>query len=112
MLDLNNESLIPFVEAAKRLPRRRAGRPTHVATLHRWRSRGLRGVRLEAVRVGGVWHTSVEALNRFFARLTSDDHAEDAAMQLPSPPNHDEQAEAELDAIGILGSSDTADRRP
>jgi hypothetical protein len=68
MLDLGE--LISFSEAASRLPARRKGRPAHVGTLHRWRARGLRGVRLPARRVGGVWMTSNAALEWFVERLT------------------------------------------
>jgi hypothetical protein len=38
-------------------------------TLHAWIKRGVRGVRLEAVRVGGQWRTSAEALQRFYDAL-------------------------------------------
>ncbi len=71
MLDLLDDSLISFREAASRLPARRKGRPAHVGTLHRWRARGLRGIRLPARRVGGVWMTSNAALVWFVEQLTS-----------------------------------------
>lgn len=70
MLDPGSEELITLQAAAGRLPCRRAGRPTHPATLHRWRTQGLRGVRLESVRVGGVLCTSEAALVRFFDALS------------------------------------------
>jgi hypothetical protein len=41
----------------------------HLSTVIRWVRRGCRGVRLEAVRVGGRWVTSREALDRFVERL-------------------------------------------
>jgi len=40
------------------------------ATLHRWILRGIGGIRLEAVRIGPNWVTSVEALNRFIVATT------------------------------------------
>jgi hypothetical protein len=59
-----------FRAAAARLPARRRGKPAHTATLHRWRSKGLRGIRLQALRVGGVWMTTDAALATFFAQLS------------------------------------------
>ncbi len=72
MLDLLDGGLISFRDAASRLPARRKGRPAHVATLHRWRAKGLRGVRLPARRVGGVWMTSLAALEWFVQRLSAE----------------------------------------
>jgi hypothetical protein len=72
MIDLSSESLLTFSEASQVLPRRRRGRKAHPSTFWRWASRGLRGVRLEIIRVGGVTYTSREALQRFADRLSSD----------------------------------------
>ncbi len=71
MIDLQNEHLISFAQAAKQLPGRN-GKRTHVSTLHRWAQKGIRGNRLEAVRVGGRWLTSSEAVQRFANKLTED----------------------------------------
>lgn len=70
-IDIQQEQLVSFRELARALPRRRRDRPLHISTVHRWRSRGLNGVRLEAVRVGGQWNTSWEAFRRFCDRLTT-----------------------------------------
>lgn len=69
MLELGE--LISFHDAAATLPVRRRGRPAHVGTLHRWRAKGIRGVRLPAKRVGGVWMTSCAALSWFVDQLTA-----------------------------------------
>lgn len=66
MIDLTSETLVSFAEACGRLPKRRAGRPSHPSTLYRWASSGLRGIRLETIQVGGTLCTSIEALQRFF----------------------------------------------
>lgn len=82
-IDVNRESLIPLGELARSLPARRNNRPVHPSTLHRWRTSGLAGgIRLEAVRVGGAWHTSREAFARFCDRLTA---AAEAGTTDPSP---------------------------
>lgn len=65
-IDLARESLLTLSAAATMLP----GRP-HISTMHRWRLRGVRGVRLETILVGGRRYTSWQALERFAASITS-----------------------------------------
>lgn len=48
---------------------------------HRWRSPGVRGVRLECLRIGGIWHTSWESFKRFYDRLTNS--GDDASASAP-----------------------------
>ncbi len=40
------------------------------ATLYRWALKGVRGIKLETVMMGGRRYTSDEAVDRFFARLS------------------------------------------
>jgi hypothetical protein len=63
------EEIRTITSATKLLPARRGDRPVHSSCLFRWAKHGLRGVRLETIRVGGTLCTSREALERFFARL-------------------------------------------
>jgi hypothetical protein len=75
MLDLTNESTTSLGQAAKLLPPGRRNRPVNLSTLLRWVLSGVKGpsgetIRLEAVRLGGRWVTSREALQRFAERLT------------------------------------------
>ena len=100
MLDLLSEQVVTLCEAAKRLPRLRKNRPVHVSTLWRWALRGLRGVRLETTMIGGVRVTSTEALQRFFARLASNNGAEQGT---PGERRFSElqRIETELDKAGI-----------
>ena len=99
MLNLN-ESLISFAEAAKRLP----GRP-HVNSLHRWRLRGVRGVRLESVLIGGKRFTSVEALQRFAQGCTETSASPTLSKAAAEPGDHGNSHQAhaleELDRAGI-----------
>jgi len=74
----------------------------HVSTLHRWRLRGVRGIRLATILIGGYRYTSHEALERFVAATTA------AADGKPAPVTNTKQrersiaaAEAELSAAGI-----------
>jgi hypothetical protein len=88
------ETVVPFAEAARRLPRLRGDRPVNPATLWRWATSGLRGIRLETCRVGGTRCTSLEALARFFAAL-------EGRKVPPAPVPTPGKVEAELDRIGI-----------
>lgn len=62
MIDATCENLISLSKA--KLP----GNP-HIATRWRWAGKGVRGVRLETIVVGGQRFTSVEAVSRFIAAL-------------------------------------------
>ena len=65
MIDMHYEDLIPVREVPAALPLQPGGRRIHLATVYRWMSRGVRGVRLEWIRIGGHTFTSREALVRF-----------------------------------------------
>ena len=65
MIDVAEETLVPIRDVPKRLPPRPGGRRIHISAVYRWIQRGVRGVRLEAVRIGGTTYTSLEALQRF-----------------------------------------------
>jgi Protein of unknown function (DUF1580) len=98
-IDLSRERGIPFSDVPKLacLPRRRGGRKVHVATVHRWASRGLRGVRLEFVQCGGTRVTTLEALMRFFDRLAN----LPAGPEPRRPAASRSRVERELDRLGL-----------
>ena len=99
MIDITAERVLSLTQAARLLPRRRRGRKPSPSTLYRWAKRGLRGVRLETVRVGGTLCTSVEALNRFFAEL---DGAATRACSVPHAPQPSaREVESQLDKLGL-----------
>ena len=60
-IDLANETPITLAKAAQTLP----GGAVHVSTVHRWRMKGCRGVRLESFLRGGKRMTTREAIERF-----------------------------------------------
>lgn len=66
MANLLDEELLPFASAIRSLP----GAP-HISTGYRFAMRGIRGVVLETVRVGGKRYTSRQALNRFIEKVTA-----------------------------------------
>ncbi len=102
MLDLSQETIISFNEAAGRIPSYRPGRKTHVATLHRWAKDGVRGVKLDSARLGGRLVTSDEALQRFSDALSQNPDASVPPVQSSAARTKAvERAERELDKIGI-----------
>ena len=100
MIDLKTEEVLTLTEAARRLPRRRRGKRPHVATLYRWVQQGVRGVKLEAIQVGGTLCTSLEALQRFCERCT-DPSSRPPSSTSKSREREIKKAERELDAAGI-----------
>ena len=70
MIDMNAESLIPLRDVPKLLPLRHGGKRIHLSAIYRWISRGIRGVRLDAIKVGGTTYTSSEAIQRFARGLS------------------------------------------
>jgi hypothetical protein len=106
-IDPLSHDTLSLSQAARRLPRLRAGRPVHPSTLWRWALTGLRGVRLETTMVGGVRVTSAAALRRFFAAVAAQSIGEAAADQPAevsgrvTATRHDENIERQLDAEGL-----------
>jgi hypothetical protein len=105
---LLSETLIGLCEAARRLPPGRSGRPASFSCVLRWITSGVPGpdgrrVKLEAVRVGGRWLTSEQALARWAERLTP--RCDDEAVRSPRTPGQrrraDELANKELARRGI-----------
>lgn len=108
MIDHRTETVRPLTDTAARLPRRRGGKKVNVAMLYRWSTRGLRGVKLETIQIGGTRCTSDEALQRFFERLSpADRDAPRAADSVGDPaparrPLRDDRATlAELERLGL-----------
>jgi hypothetical protein len=100
VIDLQSENVLSLTDAAAMLPRRRAGRKPHISTLYRWAQRGVRGVRLEILKVGATTCTSTEALQRFCERLTG---GENVGIVRTSKQRQKRLAKVqqELAAIGI-----------
>jgi hypothetical protein len=65
VIDLASEQLVSLHDVPKLLPPRPNGKRVHISAIYRWVQRGIRGIRLEVIRVGGTTYTSREALQRF-----------------------------------------------
>jgi hypothetical protein len=105
---LLTENLLSLYEAARRFPPARGGRPVSFSCVLRWVTDGIPGpdgerVKLEAVRVGGRWLTTEEALARWAERLTPPLDVENAPP--PRSParrrRESERAERQLNNLGI-----------
>lgn len=70
-IDIQTERLITLDEAAALVPGRDEGKRVHPITVGLWTRRGKRGILLESVLAGTRKCTSVEALTRFFDRLSA-----------------------------------------
>ena len=101
MIDLANEEVVSLAAATKHLPKRRGGKRPHVSTLYRWATAGVRGIRLEVIRVGSTQCTSLEALQRFCERCTAGDADRPVPTTTKQRRHQQQQAEAELAAAGI-----------
>jgi hypothetical protein len=72
VIDLKCETPIDLVrEGPEYLGKSRNGRPVHGSYLVRAVTRGVNGHRLEALRCGRRWVTTVEALQRWLAAQTA-----------------------------------------
>ena len=76
MIDLATETLLTLEDAAERLL-------VSNCPVTRWVTRGSKGAKLEALRVGGLWRTSVEALQRFADASTPAQQSDPAPAGTP-----------------------------
>ncbi len=107
-VDLTTETILSLPEAARSLPAGRRNRPVSMSCIFRWITSGVKlpsgdVVRLEAVRLGGRWLTSKEALQRFADAQTPRLDGEPEAT--PRTPTTRQRASAraaeELERCGI-----------
>jgi Protein of unknown function (DUF1580) len=94
MIDILKETLIPLQKVADQLPIR-DGKKIHHSTVFRWATSGVRGRKLEAIRVGGRFFTSCEKLREFLAV------GDDSTTRPPKASLTASQAIAELERRGI-----------
>jgi hypothetical protein len=95
------EGLIPLADVPDLafMPRRRRGRKLHASCVYRWAQRGVRGIKLEVVRVGGTLCTTTQALEQFF-QATAGVVATTAPKQV-AKQQHLDRVRRELDAARL-----------
>jgi Protein of unknown function (DUF1580) len=107
MLDLTVENPISLAEVCRIVPPGHSGRRTHLSTVLRWVLTGARSpsgelVQLEALRIGGRWMSTREALQRFAERLTPTINRSSVETRTVSRRQREsERAGQELEALGI-----------
>ena len=70
----------------------------HPSTVWRWVQRGIRGHKLETIKIGGVTCTSEKALRHFFATLST----KNPSTRKPEiDANRRARVEQELDNLGL-----------
>ena len=84
-IDAVNEELITFGQAARRA-RPKGQRPAAPCTIWRWHRKGVSGVKLETICIGGTRYTSAEALKRFFDAVTLARSTQDVAEEPNAAP--------------------------
>jgi hypothetical protein len=75
VIDTTRERLIALSDVPAYLQQRGLGRRVHVSAVYRWVRGACDGIRLEAVKIGGLHVTSAEAIQRWVE-----------ARQQPEPP--------------------------
>jgi hypothetical protein len=90
----------PLAQMARSLGRLRDERPVSPSTLWRWASRGLRGVRLEIVRIGGTACTTPDAIRRFLVEVEA--RRTQTIPEQPTAP-HPTRASAAAEELEVLG---------
>jgi hypothetical protein len=99
-IDLSVEHPLTFQEAGRPLPRQ-----PNLSTWHRWRLRGVRGVRLETVVVGGRRYTTAEAVSRFIAATTAAANREPVPIHTPRQQKVEQsRVDAGLRQRGLLSA--------
>jgi hypothetical protein len=103
------EHVLGLSQAANRIPAHRGRGRISAATVWRWAHVGVttqdgRKVHLEAIRLGGRWVTSVEALARFAAAQTPQADAKHVPTSpLPTPTRRQRAAQRAGEALDQLG---------
>jgi hypothetical protein len=91
---------VPKIDRAGNGANDKPARGVNTATLWRWCTEGVRGVKLESIVVGGIRYTSRPALERFFSATTA---AADQGHAATSPGARRRKIEASERACEELG---------
>jgi hypothetical protein len=100
-IDAKAETIISFSDARSAFPG--IDRRLSLATLHRWRLHGIRGIKLETILIGGLRYTSREAITRFVASQNADEAPAAPVITASQRRKQSEAARTELEKMGIGG---------
>lgn len=96
-IDFESETIITLGEACRAIPPNGASD----ATMARWIQKGVRGVKLETLLIGGRRVTSREAISRFIAAQNADDAPAVPVITASQRKRQSEAARAELERMGV-----------
>ncbi len=99
----SNQPLMRRLSASTATVEQITGERPHVATMHRWATRGLAGVKLRTIYAGGHRRTTEPWIRDFFAAVTAAKDGRPAPGNSgdTSPSESRRRAERELAAAGI-----------
>lgn len=89
------------VSAAAHVVERITGERPHAATLHRWATRGLKGVKLRTAYAGGHRRTTEQWVREFFEAVTESANAGRSNTSPRINMRSADKADRELSAAGI-----------
>lgn len=89
------------VPRLKFLPKRRNKKRLHPATIFRWAQRGVHGIKLQTVQIGGTRCTTIAMLGEFFDALDGVGPAGDPT-RLPAEINRSDADAAHLAVADLL----------
>jgi hypothetical protein len=97
-------SCFPISEVPNRIPKTSRGQEVSIATVLRWSTKGLKGIRLETIRIGATRCTWDDALWRFFERISESESSRETGpvvATIAQKHRRSEAVEKRLNEIGI-----------
>lgn len=105
LIDLGHDELLPVSEICQR----RTGKRASPQKVWRWRLKGCRGVKLEAVLLSGTWHTTSKAFAAFIHGQTQ--AANKACAVETESCERDAATERRLQDAGLLDPTSSPESR-
>lgn len=99
-IDIKTETLVPLSKVGEWYAQHTGYRPNR-STVHRWRTRGARGVKLETVLIGGKRFTSEAKLQAFSVATTAAADGIESSSVAGQPIAASNKTEAFLASEGI-----------
>ena len=96
--DLLDEELVPPADGIKEL----TGKRPSPSSCWRWISKGLRGHKLESVKVLGRTYSSLPAIRRWLTKVESSRIEAQAASRSDGTGERSESTQRELEAAGLV----------
>ncbi len=96
MIDTATDNLLPVADVI----RQRLGRRVGPATIWRWRLKGINGEKLQCIRCGARWMTTVAAFGEFLRAQTA--NCQPVLLDSDAPTERSDATKRKLAAAGLL----------